>query len=127
MAASPAFFREDLTTGLKISISAERTPMLAHIVYFTLKDNSPEKRQNLVDACQKYLKNHPGVNFFAAGIVGDEFERPVNVKDYDVSLHVYFEDKEAHDRYQTIDDHLTFIAEQKENWEQVRVFDSWVD
>lgn len=101
--------------------------MLAHIVYFTLNDNSEEKRQNLVDACQKYLKDHNGVKFFAAGVVGTEFDRPVNDRDYDVSLHVYFEDKETHDVYQTAEEHLTFIAEQKENWKQVRVFDSWVD
>ncbi|MBB01047.1 MAG: Dabb family protein [Rubinisphaera brasiliensis] len=101
--------------------------MLAHIVYFTLNDNSEEKRQNLVDACQKYLKDHNGVKFFAAGVVGNEFDRPVNDRDYDVSLHVYFEDKETHDVYQTAEEHLTFIAEQKENWKQVRVFDSWVD
>lgn len=101
--------------------------MLAHIVYFTLKDNSEQKRQSLVDACQKYLKNHNGVKFFAAGTVGNEFDRPVNDRDYDVSLHVYFEDKATHDVYQTAEEHLTFIAEQKENWKQVRVFDSWVD
>ncbi|MBL4885195.1 MAG: Dabb family protein [Planctomycetaceae bacterium] len=100
--------------------------MLAHIVYFTLKDNSAEAKQRLVDACHRYLKDHPGVSFFAAGIMGEEFEREVNDKDYDVSLHVYFEDKAAHDVYQTIDDHLTFIAENKENWEKVRVFDSYV-
>ncbi|MCG6156784.1 Dabb family protein [Rubinisphaera margarita] len=100
--------------------------MLAHIVYFTLHDNSEAARTKLVDACHKYLKDHPGVEFFAAGTLGDEFSRPVNDKTYDVSLHVYFTDKAAHDAYQTIDDHLTFIAENKENWKQVRVFDSWV-
>ena len=101
--------------------------MLAHIVYFTLHDNSPEKVQTLTQACHKYLKNHPGVTFFAAGVVGPEFQRPVNIVDYDVSLHVYFVDKAAHDAYQTVEDHLAFIAENKENWKQVRVFDSWVD
>ncbi len=101
--------------------------MLAHIVYFSLHDNSPEKVQALTEACQKYLKNHPGVEFFAAGVVGPEFQRPVNVLDYDVSLHVYFKDKDTHDAYQTAPDHLAFIAEQKANWKQVRIFDSWVE
>ena len=100
--------------------------MLAHIVYFTLHDNSEANKQALVDACHKYLKNHPGVEFFAAGTVGAEFQRPVNVSDYDVSLHLYFTDKAAHDEYQTVEDHLTFIAENKASWKQVRVFDSYV-
>ena len=100
--------------------------MLAHIVYFTLKNNSLAEKSKLVDACHRYLKEHPGVTFFAAGTLGEEFQREVNDRNYDVSLHVYFEDKAAHDAYQTIEDHLKFIAENKENWEQVRVFDSYV-
>ncbi len=100
--------------------------MLAHIVYFTLKENSEETRQKLVNECHRYLKDHPGVLFFAAGTLGEEFQRPVNDLDYDVSLHVYFKDKAAHDAYQTIDEHLTFIAENKPNWEKIRVFDSYV-
>jgi len=101
--------------------------MLAHIVYFTLHDNSAARVQGLVDDCHKYLKDHPGVEFFAAGTLGAEFQRPVNVNDYEVSLHVYFTDKAAHDAYQTVEDHLTFIAENKENWKQVRVYDSYVN
>ena len=101
--------------------------MLAHIVYFTLNDNSESAKQHLVEACHKYLKDHPGVEFFAAGTLGEEFSREVNDKAYDVSLHVYFTDKPAHDEYQKVEDHLTFIAENKENWKQVRVFDSYVN
>jgi len=100
--------------------------MLAHIVYFTLKDNSDQAKQHLVDASHQYLKDHPGVVFFAAGTLAEEFQRDVNVRDYDVSLHVYFEDKASHDFYQTVPDHLTFIAENKENWEKIRVLDSYV-
>ncbi|MCA8987252.1 MAG: Dabb family protein [Planctomycetaceae bacterium] len=100
--------------------------MLAHIVYFTLNDASDAACDQLVDACHKYLKDHPGVEFFAAGRLGEEFNREVNDKGYDVSLHVYFTDKAAHDAYQTVEDHLTFIAENKANWKKVRVFDSYV-
>ena len=34
--------------------------MLAHNVYFTLKDNSAAARQQLLAACNKYLSKHPG-------------------------------------------------------------------
>lgn len=101
--------------------------MLAHNVYFTLNDDSPEAVQQLVAACQKYLKDHPGVTFFAAGTVAEELARPVNDRMFDVALHVVFKDRESHDVYQTAPDHLTFIEENKANWKQVRVFDSYVD
>lgn len=99
-------------------------PFLAHMVYFTLKDRSPEKVQALVDACHTYLNGHPGTVFFAAGTVNRELTRPVNVVDFDVALHVVFANKAAQDAYQTAPRHLQFIAENKPNWEQVRVFDS---
>ena len=99
---------------------------LSHNVFFTLKDKSTEKIDGLVQACHKYLKDHPGVVFFAAGTLVDELQRPVNDRDFQVALHVVFADKTAHDAYQTVEDHLTFIAENKENWETVRVFDSYV-
>jgi hypothetical protein len=99
--------------------------MLVHDVFFTLEDASPAKVDELVAACHKYLKNHPGVEFFAAGKVGSEFARPVNDRMYNVALHVAFTDKAAHDVYQTAPDHLKFIEENKPNWRQVRVFDSY--
>ncbi|MDA1231682.1 MAG: Dabb family protein [Planctomycetota bacterium] len=97
---------------------------LSHVVFFKLKDSSPANVQVLVDACHKYLKNHPGVNFFAAGTLAKEYARPVNDHDFDVCLNVVFDSREAHDAYQTVADHLTFIAEHKPSWEKVRVFDA---
>lgn len=95
----------------------------AHMVYFTLKDHSPAACQALVDACQKYLDNHPGTEFFAAGTIADT-DRAVVDKGYHVSLHLIFESRAAHDAYQVAPRHDEFIAEQKDNWQQVRVFDS---
>lgn len=98
--------------------------LLVHSVYFTLNDNSPAARQKLLDACNKYLTDHPGTVFYAAGLVADEYNRPVNDKGYDVALNVIFQDRAAHDAYQVAPRHLEFIAENKPNWKLVRVFDS---
>jgi hypothetical protein len=98
--------------------------MLAHIVYFTLHDGSDSKRKELVDACHKYLKTHPGVVFFAAGTLNPDLKRPVNQVDFDVALHVVFDTMESQNAYQVADLHLKFIAEQKENWKQVKVYDA---
>lgn len=100
---------------------------LAHMVYFTLEDDSEAARERLVAACHKYLKNHPGVAYFRAGTRVESLQRPVNDQAFHVSLHVVFDGKDAHDAYQTHPDHLQFIEENKAHWKQVRVFDSFVE
>lgn len=102
-------------------------PMLAHNVYFSLKDNSAEAKKKLVAACQNYLTKHPGTVFFAAGILAAELDRPVNDRDFDVALHIVFKDRASHDKYQDAPRHQQFINENKENWKKVRVFDSHVE
>ena len=97
---------------------------LAHHVFFTLQDSSESKIQELIDACHKYLDNHPGVVYFAAGSRTPDLSRPVNDSQFHVSLHVVFEDRKSHDDYQVAERHVQFIEEQKGNWAQVRVFDS---
>lgn len=99
-------------------------PLLCHDVFFTLHDASPKAQEQLVAACHRYLKEHPGVVFFAAGTLNPELTRPVNDQGFHVALHVVFEDKAAHDVYQVAPDHKTFIEANKPNWKQVRVFDS---
>ncbi len=98
-------------------------PLLVHNVYFKLHDNSPAAIQSMVAACKKYLTDHPGTQFFAAGTCSD-LAREVNDRDFDVALHVIFKDRAAHDAYQTAPRHLQFISENKANWTKVRVFDS---
>ena len=68
-------------------------PMLAHNVYFTLKDSSDSAKSALTGSCHKYLKDHPGVVFFAAGPIAEELNRPVNVRDFDIGLHIFFKTK----------------------------------
>lgn len=101
-------------------------PLLAHNVYFTLKDSSAEEKQRLVAACHKYLTGHEGVVFYAAGGLEKELTRDVNDRDFDVALHVVFANRKVHDAYQKAERHLKFIEECRGNWAQVRVFDSLV-
>lgn len=100
---------------------------LAHDVYFSLKDNSPAAKGKLVEACKKHLSKHPGEVFFAAGTLASELDRPVNDRDFDVALHIVFKDMASHDKYQVAGRHKRFIAENKDNWKKVRVFDSFVE
>jgi hypothetical protein len=112
-------------TGLATSANADSgaAKMLVHDVYFTLNDNSSEAREKLVAACEKYLTDHPGTVFFAAGTVAD-LDRSVNQRDWDIGLHVVFKDRKAHDDYQEAPRHKQFIEENRSNWKVVRVFDT---
>ena len=98
----------------------------SHMVYFTLKDASPAACERLVSACNEYLTNHPGTLFFAAGTLADT-TRDVNDRTFHVALNLVFQDRASHDAYQVAERHDRFIAENKEHWQQVRVFDAIVD
>lgn len=100
--------------------------MLAHMVYFTLKDASAEAVDKLVRSCHEHLSGHAGTKFFAAGTLAKELDRSVNVRDFHVALQLVFEDLEAHDRYQESQRHQQFIKLNQDNWSQVRVFDAHV-
>jgi hypothetical protein len=104
----------------------EAGDMLAHNVYFRLKDPSDAAKARLVDACRKYLKDHPGVVFFAAGTLAGDMNREVNDRDFEVALHLVFKTKADHDTYQVHEKHKRFIEENQANWARVRVFDSYV-
>jgi hypothetical protein len=101
--------------------------LLAHNVFFTLKDKSPANVDALIAACKKYLTVQPGIVYFACGKLEAGLTREVNDRDWDVGLHVIFKDRAAHDAYQVDDMHNRFVAENKPNWAKVRVFDSLVE
>ncbi len=110
-----------------VALAQDAPKALAHDVYFSLNDASPKARAELVAACRKYLTGHPGVVVFSAGVVAGELDRPVNDRDFDVALHMTFDGKASHDKYQEAPRHKQFIEEQQKNWKKVRVFDSWVE
>ena len=99
---------------------------VAHIVYFTLKDKSDQAVNSLLDACQHFLTNHPGTDYFSVGTLVPDLDREVNQRDFEVGLHVVFADRASHDTYQVSERHVQFIEQNRDNWEKVRVFDSYV-
>ena len=101
--------------------------VLAHNVFFSLHDHTEAARARLIQACRTHLSAHPGILFFACGELAADLRRDVNDTDFDVALHIVFTDKRAHDVYQETPAHLRFIAENKDGWKKVRVFDSVVD
>ncbi|MCI0460868.1 MAG: Dabb family protein [Gemmataceae bacterium] len=113
-----------LFSGRETEAGGGKKAMLAHMVYFSLKDNSADARAKLVAACKKYLSKHPGEVFFGVGTLTEDLKREVNDRDFDVALHLVFRDRAAHDAYQDAPRHKQFIDENKDTWKKVRVFDS---
>jgi len=115
-------------SGCQVNLASnqQRSMRLIHDVYFALNNNSSDVRAKLVRDCYKYLSNHPGIVFFAAGELVESHTRDVNIRDWDVSLHIVFKNKVYHDQYQEATDHYKFIDENKDNWKSVRVFDSFI-
>ena len=57
------------------------------------------------------------------GVRDRELDRELN-QDLNILLHNFFQDRPSHDAYQRAERHLQLIEANKENWAQVRVFDS---
>ncbi|MBO0701092.1 MAG: Dabb family protein [Zavarzinella sp.] len=117
-----------LTVALVLSVTARADdPAVVHNVFFELKDKSADAKKKLVDACYKYLKSHDGVLHFGAGVRAEDVKEKVSAADWDVGLHIVFKDKASLAKYARHPDHLKFIAENKENWKGVKVYDSEID
>ena len=100
---------------------------VAHNVYFSLNDNSDVAKEKFVASCKKYLSGHPDTSFFAVGVLAKDMKRPVNDQDFDVSIHIVFTNKAAHDKYNVSEKHLKFIDENKTSIKKVRVFDTYLE
>lgn len=115
-----------ITGRLTAEAKRESGVRIAHSVYFTLSESSPQAREKLVAACRKYLTKHQGELYFAAGTLAEDLNRPVNDRDWDVALLIVFKDQASHDAYQDAARHKQFIEENKSTWKKVRVFDALV-
>jgi hypothetical protein len=101
-------------------------PQLAHMVFFTLAEDSAEDRAKLVAACHT-LSGIAGVTYFSVGTRAEDVEEPgVSVSDFDVALQTVFESKEAKEAYLVDPIHKAFVEDNHGLWSQVRVFDSYL-
>lgn len=116
LAAAPAARGDDKKDG----------PRLAHMVFFTLKDHSTGSREKFVASCHKYLADHEGTVFYAVGTIAEDVVEGPSVRDFDVALHLVFQDKAAEAKYLKDPRHTRFVDENKALFEKVRVFDSYL-
>lgn len=99
--------------------------MFYHCVHFWLRDGvGEEERQKVIQGVKGLGKS---VNMHSARVgVPAMTDREVVDNSWDIQLIAIFENKEAHDRYQSQDDevHQAFIAEYKPYWTKVVIYDS---
>jgi len=100
--------------------------MHLHNVYFSLKDSSPNLIESLLADCKQYLSPQAGIVSFNCGVLESDLSREVNDRGFDVSLHILFKTRADHDAYQVDAQHDIFVDRNKDNWANVRVFDSVV-
>ena len=98
--------------------------MLIHNVFFWLrKDLGPEQVADFRSGLDSLKK----IEHAEAVYIGNPAavpKRPVLVSDYDFCLSVLLKDVLAQNAYQQDPIHQAFIAEHKEKWEQVKVYDA---
>jgi hypothetical protein len=115
-----------LFAGAVVPLAEGAEPQLAHAVYFTLKDQSAASREKFIASCEKYLTKHKGVVSFTIGTIAQDVKEPVSDREFDVALHVVFRDKAALAEYLKSERHDKFVAENKDGFAKVRVFDSYL-
>lgn len=95
-----------------------------HSVYFWLKNpDSPIDRQNFEQSITNFIDNSA---YVLTKYLGTPAQTPRTVVDnsWTYCLIVTFEDKEAHDLYQSEPVHRTFVTESEHLWEKVQIYDS---
>ena len=99
--------------------------MLVHTVFFKFTESSTEADvQSCADDARNLLGKIETVKALYVGSPADTEVRPVSVRDFDLSLTVLFENIDDQNVYQDHPLHDEFIANSKENWAKVSVYDA---
>src|ERR1700704_2199830 len=98
----------------------------AHMVYFQMADRTPTIMTKYIDACEKYLAGHLGQILFAVGPRDVEIQRDVSAVDFDIAMHIVFENRKAYDEYASDPRHEEFITVTAGMSSGRRVFDSYL-
>ena len=115
------------SSAAAVAAGETETRQFSHAVFFKLAEPSDANRDALIAACKELLAGHEGEISFVFGTRAAEMDREVNVKDFDVSMHVVFDNRASHDKYQQHPRHLQFVKDHSSLWSGVRVFDSFLE
>jgi hypothetical protein len=98
----------------------------AHMFFFELCDTTPELVHRFVELCRKYLGGHPGQKHFSVGVRALEIHREVSGANFEVSVHMIFDDIDAFNAYSDSSTHEDFITESAGMSPERIVYDSYL-
>lgn len=101
-------------------------PAVAHDIYLSLTDASAEAKAAMIAEARRCLAPHPGIIYFATGTLA-ETKGTFNDRDFDLVIHMVFEDREALATYGRSKLHLEFILKQTGKIKKIRIFDSEIE
>lgn len=97
--------------------------MLVHTVFFWLKPELTAAQREAFAAALASLHAIP-MQAFYTGRPASMPPRPVVDASFDHAITCVFEDRAAHDAYQTHPVHLAFLAQCKTWWTRVQIYDA---
>ncbi len=98
--------------------------MFVHSVRFYLRPDLPSERRAAMRAGLETLRTIPTVRQLFVGSHAPVPARPVVDAEYGFALTVVFDDLAGHNTYQTHPTHLKFVADNKDCWTRIAVFDA---
>jgi hypothetical protein len=102
------------------------TRPFAHMFFFQLADTSTDLVDRFIELCEKYLSGHEGQTHFSVGVRALEINRDVSGTNFEVSVHMIFENIAAFNAYSSAPEHEDFIT-QSAGMSPVRiVYDSYL-
>lgn len=111
-------------TALSSFMSKSEKPMLAHHVFFWLKNPaSSEDRAKLIEGLRT-LQKIETVRQLHIGIPADTEKRPVIDASYSVSELIFFDSLEGQNSYQEHPIHKKFVENCSALWQKVVVYDA---
>lgn len=97
--------------------------MISHHVLFWLKADTTSEQRSAFRASLETLQNIEVAKFFHVGTPA-AIDRPVVDTSYTFSLLLTFDDLDAHNVYQSHPLHQAFLAEFKQYFDRVQIYDA---
>jgi hypothetical protein len=98
----------------------------AHMFFFHLTDTAPDLLDHFIDLCTDYLGGHPDQQHFSVGVRAFEINRDVSATNFEVSVHMIFENYAAFENYSKDPKHDKFITESAGMSPERIVYDSYL-
>jgi len=122
--ASTAVLTAATATGMSLTPMEKNKKMLAHHVFFWLKNRESKEDLEKLIAGLRTLAKIETIKELHIGVPASTEVRPVVDNSYSASELMFFEDLEGQKVYQDHPIHQKFIADCSHLWEKVIVYDS---